>query len=79
MNDRKGNVVLAAGSASHLGPGKVNSEIKRLADGEISLQLKTDVSDSEVIVIGSTQPPADNFLELLMLLNTAVQQGAKKT
>ncbi len=56
--------------------GKV--KIGRFADGEISVFLKEKVKRKKVYVLGSTFPPAENALELLILINTLKENGAKK-
>lgn len=54
-----------------------NCEIKKFADQEISVFIKDNVSDQNVIVLGSTFPPADNLVELLILIHTLKANGAR--
>lgn len=50
----------------------------RFPDGEVSVTLGEDVKNKEVVIIGSTQPPAENLIELLLTLDTVVHNGARK-
>ncbi len=70
-------IVLSTNSAKHfhLENGKLN--IVRFPDGEVNIILDEDLKDKEVVVIGSTQPPADNLLELVLLIGAVLQKGAK--
>jgi ribose-phosphate pyrophosphokinase len=71
-------IVFATNSAKHfhLDNGVLN--IGRFPDGEISIALEENVKNKEVIVIGSTQSPTDNLLELILLMDAILQKGAKK-
>lgn len=53
-------------------------DVKKFADQEISVFLKESVKNKDVWVLGSTFPPADNSLELLILVHTLKANGAKK-
>jgi ribose-phosphate pyrophosphokinase len=71
-------IVLATNSAKHfhLDNGVLN--IGRFPDGEISIALEENVKNKEVTVIGSTESPADNLLELILLIDAVLQKGAEK-
>lgn len=56
--------------------GKAN--VGRFADQEISVLLKENVKGKEVFALGSSFPPGDNLLELLILIHTLKVNGAKK-
>jgi len=77
-NTKNKKIVLATNSAKHfhLDGGALN--IGRFPDGEISVVLEENVKNKEVIVIGSTESPADNLLELILLIDAVLQRGAKK-
>lgn len=53
-------------------------DILRSADGEVLIRLKESVDGKSVCVLGSSFPPAENLLELLILINTLKTNGAKK-
>ncbi len=57
---------------------KGKASVKRFADQEISILIEEDVEGKEVSVLGSTNPPAENLLELLILINTLKENGAEK-
>lgn len=59
-----------------LKPGKYKK--KRLADGELYLQLKNKVKNQNVYVIGSTNQPDTNLIEFLILINALKVNGTKK-
>lgn len=71
-------VVLATNSAKHfhLDNGALN--IGGFPDGEIDVVLDENVEDKEVFIIGSTESPTDNLLELILLIDAVLQKGAKK-
>jgi ribose-phosphate pyrophosphokinase len=76
MKNKK--IVFATNSAKHfhLDNGALN--IGRFPDGEISVILEENVKDKEVILIGSTESPADKLLELILSIDAVLQKGAKK-
>jgi ribose-phosphate pyrophosphokinase len=51
--------------------------VKKFSDGEIYIKVDQDVQ-KKVWVIASTQPPADNLLELFFLLDALERSGAQK-
>jgi len=53
-------------------------EIKRFIDHEISIRIKGSVKNRNVYVLGSSFPPAENLLELLILINTLRINGVRK-
>ena len=56
-------------------PGKYIA--KQFSDGEWYVKLEQDVAGKEVWVIAATNPPADNLIELLLLLDALQRAGAK--
>jgi len=54
------------------------AEVGKFSDGEIKVFLKESVEGKKVFVLGSSFPPADNLLELLILINTLKVNGAEK-
>jgi ribose-phosphate pyrophosphokinase len=52
--------------------------VAKFADQEIMVFLKENVEKKEVIAFGSSYPPSDNLVELLILINTLKVNGAKK-
>ncbi len=52
--------------------------VGRYADGEVRVELEEAVDGQRVYVLGSTFPPAENFIELLLLIHTLKVNKAKK-
>lgn len=50
---------------------------KQFSDGEWYIKLEQDVAGEEVWVIAATNPPADNLIELVLLLDALQRAGAK--
>jgi ribose-phosphate pyrophosphokinase len=76
MKNKK--IVLATNSAKHFHLDSGALSIGRFPDGEISIVLEENVKDKEVILIGSTESPADNLLELILSIDEVLQKGAEK-
>ncbi|MDI6850959.1 MAG: ribose-phosphate pyrophosphokinase [bacterium] len=53
-------------------------EVTRFKDGEIRVQIKESVRGHDVFIIQSTEPPGDNLLELLLLVDAAKRASAKR-
>lgn len=51
--------------------------IKRFTDGEIYVRVLERVKNKKVWVLASTQAPADNLMELFLLLDALKGEGAK--
>ncbi|MBW8358691.1 MAG: ribose-phosphate pyrophosphokinase [Weeksellaceae bacterium] len=68
---------LAAKIAEHYGQemGKIN--FQDFSDGEFEPVLDQSVRGGRVFLIGSTFPPADNLLELLLMIDAAKRASAK--
>ena len=62
--------------ADHYGYPLANCEIKKFSDGEIQTIMHESVRGSYVFFIQSTFPPADNLMELLLLIDTAKRASA---
>jgi len=59
----------AIADAYHQGLGKV--EIRNFSDGEIYVHYEESIRGCEVFLIQSTHPNADNWMELLLLIDAA--------
>jgi ribose-phosphate pyrophosphokinase len=72
------NPGLAEEIALHLGIplGKVTS--RRFADGEIFVRIDENVRGRDLFIVQSTQPPADNIMELLLLIDAARRASAAR-
>jgi len=56
-------------------PGKYTPG--QFADGEHYVTLKEEVTDEHIIAFGSTNPPAENIIELLVLIHSLKVHGAR--
>ncbi|UCG43845.1 MAG: ribose-phosphate pyrophosphokinase [candidate division WOR-3 bacterium] len=54
------------------------AEIRNFADGEIRVNINENVRGTDVFVIQSTQPPADNLLELLLMIDALRRASAER-
>ena len=70
------NKQLALDICQYLGKDLGKLEIKKFSDGEISISFKENIRNEEVFIIQSTNPPADNILELLLILDAAKRASA---
>ncbi len=55
----------------------VDTYVGRFSDGEIRVQIKENIRGDNVYIIQSTNPPGDNILELLLLIDAAKRASAK--
>ncbi|MCK9244925.1 MAG: ribose-phosphate pyrophosphokinase [Candidatus Marinimicrobia bacterium] len=59
-----------------LTPGKVT--IGNFSDGEITIKLEDNIRGKDVFIIQSTNPPAENLLELLLIIDAARRASARR-
>ncbi len=72
------NPCLAADISEELDQPLCEVTIKRFADGEIFVRIDENVRGRDVFVIQSTNPPAENILELLLLIDAAKRASAAR-
>lgn len=72
------NPDLAANIADELGQPLCETTVRRFADGEIFVRIDENVRGRDVFVIQSTNPPAENLLELLLLIDAAKRASAAR-
>ncbi len=53
-------------------------EVKRFSDGEIWVKYGENIRGREVFLIQSTNPPAENLMELLIMIDAARRASAKR-
>lgn len=63
---------------SYLNIPKGEIELKRFSDGEIWVKYKENIRGRDVYVIQSTMPPAENLMEMLIMIDAAKRSSAKK-
>jgi ribose-phosphate pyrophosphokinase len=53
-------------------------EARRFSDGEVFVQINENIRGRDVFIIQSTNPPAENLVELLMIVDAARRASAKR-
>jgi len=56
--------------------GKLN--ISQFSDGELSIAFDENIRNEDVFIIQSTNPPAENILELMLILDAAKRASANR-
>ena len=72
------NKPLAQKIADYLSIPLCDAEIKRFSDGEISVKINENIRGTDVFIIQSTNPPAENLLELLVITDAAKRASAER-
>jgi ribose-phosphate pyrophosphokinase len=74
----RSNRPLAQKIVEHLGQQLGQCEIKTFSDGEIWVKYSDNIRGSDVFIVQSTNPPAENLLELLVMIDAAKRASARK-
>ncbi|MDH5185994.1 MAG: ribose-phosphate pyrophosphokinase [candidate division WOR-3 bacterium] len=74
----RANLPLAEKIVKQLGIKLGEADIINFADGEIRIKLKENVRGIDVFVIQPTHPPADNILELLLMIDALKRASADR-
>jgi len=72
------NRPLAEEIAGHLGVELCRVNLGRFADGEISVRIDENVRGNDVFIVQPTNPPAENIMELLLLIDAARRASAAR-
>ncbi|MHB1864359.1 MAG: ribose-phosphate diphosphokinase [Gemmatimonadaceae bacterium] len=72
------NRALAEEIARHTGADLCRVTLTRFADGEIFVRIDENVRGNDVFIIQPTNPPAENILELLLLIDAAKRASAAR-
>ncbi len=72
------NRPLAERMANYLGEKLTDCTVTRFSDGEVFVQINDNIRGMDVFVIQSTNPPAENLMELLMLTEAARRASAMR-
>ncbi len=72
------NRPLAEKVAEQMGVPLSDVTVDRFADGEIQVKINENVRGVDVFIIQSTQPPAENLMELLILLQACFLASAER-
>jgi ribose-phosphate pyrophosphokinase len=74
----RSNRPLAEKIAKDLGQPLGKCDIKSFSDGEIWVKFNDNVRGCDVYLVQSTNPPAENLLELLVMMDAARRASARK-
>lgn len=72
----RSNVPFAEAVTKHLGISLGRVAISQFSDGEIWVKYEENIRSQDVFVIQSTHPPAENILELVLMIDAAVRASA---
>ena len=74
----RANLPLAQGIAKAIGEPLGSVEIRNFNDGEIWVKYGENIRGGDVFIIQPTVPPAENLLELLILIDAAKRASASR-
>lgn len=74
----RSNRPLAEAIAQHLGEPLGKTEVQNFSDGEIWVKVVDNVRGADVFIIQTTVPPADNLMELLIMVDAVKRASARK-
>src|SRR6476660_7851472 len=69
---------LAEEIARNLGIERCKVNLGRFADGELSVRIDENIRGADVFILQPTNPPADNIMELLLLIDAARRASAAR-
>ena len=64
--------------AAHLEKSLLSVEVARFSDGEINIKIKENIRGTDVFIIQPTQPPAENMMELLLLIDAVRRASCRR-
>jgi ribose-phosphate pyrophosphokinase len=73
-----GNRPLAEKISRLMGIALTQCDVRRFSDGEVFVQINENIRGKDVFIIQSTNAPAENLIELLMLIDAATRASAKR-
>ncbi|MBL0332571.1 MAG: ribose-phosphate pyrophosphokinase [Chlorobiota bacterium] len=74
----RSNQIFAEKVASSAGTTLSKVIIRNFSDGEIWVKYDENIRGVDLFIVQSTQPPADNLMEFLMLIDAARRASAKR-
>jgi ribose-phosphate pyrophosphokinase len=74
----RGHPALAQRISQYLDVAPTEVEIRDFSDGEISLKILENIRGTDVFIVQPTLPPAENLVELLLLLDAARRSSAQR-
>jgi len=74
----RSNVALAKAISREARVGLGGVDIRTFSDGEIWVKFSENIRGHDVFLVQSTQPPAENLLELLIMIDAAKRASARR-
>ncbi len=74
----RSNPALAEKIAAYLGIPLGNAKIENFSDGEISVNFFESIRGSDLFIVQSTNPPGDNLMEMLIMIDAARRSSAAR-
>jgi len=74
----RANQKLAESISKHLKMPLADVELTTFKDGEIKVKYRENIRGVDLFIIQPTNPPADNLLELLLLIDAAKRASARR-
>ncbi len=72
------NPTLARKIAQYTGVPLTECDVRRFSDGEVRVQINQNIRGSDLFIVQPTNPPAENLLELLIMIDAARRASAKR-
>jgi len=72
------NQILAQKISDYIKVELCDTEVARFSDGEIRVKINENIRGMDLFIIQSTNAPAENLLELLILLDAASRASARR-
>jgi ribose-phosphate pyrophosphokinase len=64
--------------AENLNVSLLDVDIGRFSDGEIRIKIKENIRGTDVFIVQPTQPPAENMIELLLMLDAVRRASCRR-
>ncbi len=74
----RSNRLLAEEIATHLGQPLTDCQVTSFSDGEVFVQINENIRGADLFIIQPTNPPAENLMELLMLIEASRRASAMR-
>ncbi|UCG62987.1 MAG: ribose-phosphate pyrophosphokinase [Candidatus Zixiibacteriota bacterium] len=72
------NSGLAKKIANYIGTDLADCVVTHFSDGEVFVQIDENIRGADLFIVQSTNPPADNLMELLMLIEASRRASAMR-
>jgi ribose-phosphate pyrophosphokinase len=73
----RANLQFAQGIADYIGIPLGKMTVQNFSDGELHIAFRENIRNEDIFLIQSTNPPSDNILELLLMIDAARRASAR--